>query len=233
LSDKFNRSIPTIYKDLDVLEEQNELKKIYGGIKILNLSGIDNFYKRMKINSNLKEKIAREAIKLIQNEEIIALDASTTSYYLAKEIIKDINRKVLVATNSGLILSDRDLIYNKNIDFISTGGYLNKEVSCFVRGNEMDFSELQISKFFFSSYAFSEEYGVMDSFIPDANRIKKFFSEVSNELVCLVDSTKFNKNGYMNWINIKKINKIIIDDGINEEITKKLKSIGMEVLIAS
>ncbi|MGL4567576.1 MAG: DeoR/GlpR family DNA-binding transcription regulator, partial [Fusobacteriaceae bacterium] len=89
LSKEFKISESMIRKDLQALEKMKLLQRTYGGAIKLKLSFIkpESFNSRITKDAELKEVIARKASDLIQDNEVIFLDASTTSYMIAKLLI--------------------------------------------------------------------------------------------------------------------------------------------------
>ena len=231
LSKVFKISIPTIYRDLEILESENNIRKFYGGIKLVEDFKFEhNFYKRLKINKKQKEAIARKAVEMISNRDTIVLDESSTTYYLAEELKKkDIS--ITIITNSVLI--PPEFINKKSMKLISTGGVLNQEIAGFIGGfTESAIVNLNAGKFFFSSAGISEKLGVMDAYIPENIRMKKLFLDISEEAICLIDSSKFKKRGTVNWVRYDNLRKIVTDEYLDKEKINVLNKKGVEVIIA-
>ena len=77
-----------------------------------------------------------------------------------------------------------------------TGGILEKKTASFLEINpKILFPNLIANKFFFSTFGFSLEYEIMDSFLPQNCAIKRTFFEICQESVCLIDSDKFKIDG--------------------------------------
>jgi DeoR/GlpR family transcriptional regulator of sugar metabolism len=231
LSERLNISIPTIYRDLDVLEKQNNIRKVYGGIKLIENNQVEkNYYKRFERNKKLKKAIAMEAIKLINDGETIVMDESSTVHYLAEEITK-MDFSLTIITNSILIIPE--FVNINKIKIISTGGVLDQEI-CGLVGPiaQNTIHQFRADKFFFSSAGISSEMGVLDAYIPESISVKKSFLEISDKVICLVDSEKFSKSGPVNYINYDRLKMIITDELIDGEIVKTLNKKGVEVIVA-
>ncbi|MBN2072520.1 MAG: DeoR/GlpR transcriptional regulator, partial [Actinobacteria bacterium] len=204
ISKKISISIPTVYRDLDILDKNREIERYYGGLRALEGNKFErNYYKRYDINKEQKTAIAKEAVKLIEENETIVLDESTTVHYLAREI-KKIDIKLTIITNSILLLP---LFANSsNIDVISTGGIVNKEIAGMVGSiAECSISNIFADKFFFSSAGISWNAGVLDAYIPENIKMKEQFFKIAAKSICLVDSSKFQKSGTVNWVNYEKL----------------------------
>ena len=91
----------TIRRDLEKLEKEDALMRTHGGA-----IPVDNqempLEKRKQTNTAIKEKLARAAIRFILPGDTVFLDASTTTFFIARELKK--MKKVTVVTNSLRIL---------------------------------------------------------------------------------------------------------------------------------
>lgn len=99
LSERFKVTEDLIRKDLSALEEKGLLKKAYGGAVLRK----ENIHKktsaqRKNVNTPEKVKIAKSALPLIHDGEVIFLDISTVSIEVARELVKA-QRQVTVVTN--------------------------------------------------------------------------------------------------------------------------------------
>ena len=236
LSQIYQKAIPTIYKDLKILERGRHLKKVYGGVRVLDSeieSGFYVYHKRVEERKEIKSAIVKEAVKLISDGDIIAIDASTTCSYFINELKNENNKNIAIVTNSIFFIRDDVFLNKENIKIFITGGVLEKKTACFLDIKPKTlFPDLIPNKFFFSTLGFSLEYGVMDSFLPQNCAIKRAFFEMCQASFCLIDSDKFTINGVLNWAGLKEIKTIITDENIDNKIVKYLKGKGIELIIA-
>ena len=84
LSNMFSVSEMTILRDLEMLEQQGILKRVYGGaVNLKNPIKELSVILRKQLNAKEKNIIAEKAAKLISNGESIFLDSSTTAFALS------------------------------------------------------------------------------------------------------------------------------------------------------
>jgi len=230
----FNKSVPTIYNDIKVLERNNKLEKIYGGVKVkLAEIGFYDFFKRLNENARAKRALAREAVKFISNNDIVAIDSSTTAHYIIDELKNENEKNITLVTNSGAVLTDNEFIRKENINIFIIGGFLEKKIASFIEIDpKIMLPNVMINKFFFSSFGFSIEYGVMDSFMPNNCAVKKMLFEMSQESICLVSSDKFKISGVYNWLGFDKLKRIITDEFVEDDIYDALNEKNVEVIKA-
>lgn len=178
----------SIRRDLKSLERRGLIKRSYGGAAIVtNRSSIITFNQRTQQNINAKRLIAKKAATYIEEGNIIFLDQSSTSFYLANEII---NRGSLtVVTNNTEILI---LLANSKIRVISSGGYLSDENrNCLIGGDaRYTFENMYADMVFFSTKGLS-----YDGIITDPSReeiiVRNAMLKNADKKIFLCDSTKF------------------------------------------
>lgn len=85
LASHFGVSTVTIRTDLDALRSRGALRRLHGGAKLLRTDE-GGFGYRASQSQDEKRAIARMAAPTICDGDVIALDSSSTSYYLAQEL---------------------------------------------------------------------------------------------------------------------------------------------------
>jgi len=229
LQKKFKISVSTLHRDLNQLEREGRIDKYYGKV---SCKTEQNYFKsRIRINIELKKRIARKAIEFIENGDCIFLDNSTTVYYLAELLANSAYKNIMVVSNSaflsGLFLENRD------IDYICLGGKLNKDLNCFVGANtEKALKNFNGTKYFFSTSSISVQGGISDIYVPDENIIKVNMHRYSRKSFLLVDSTKFGKESTVKWFEISDVDYIITDSGINKVYIDQFRKLGINLIIA-
>ncbi len=102
LSEAFAVSEVTVRSDLTTLARQGLVARIRGGVRALQLGQSEvGFDHRLRLEVERKRAIARAAAAMVDEGEAVALDASTTAYYLALELRS--KRELVVVTNGLLV----------------------------------------------------------------------------------------------------------------------------------
>ena len=99
LAERFGVSRVTIRKDLDGFERRGLLRRIRGGAVGIESSDEGAWSMRVRHSPEAKHAIARAVAPLIGHGDVIAMDSSTTCYYLARELV---DRRNLVVITNGL-----------------------------------------------------------------------------------------------------------------------------------
>ena len=144
----------TVRRKLTKLQHSGLITRTRGGAKINDSNNIlPSFSFRTHQNSLEKKKIAMLATSLIKNGDVIFLDGSTSSFFIAEYLsgFKDIK----VITNG---LDTLSLLAKNGIDAYSTGGWLLKSSNSALVGEH---ATSMINKFhaditFFSAASITE-----------------------------------------------------------------------------
>ncbi len=222
-------SAGTIRNDLNALEQEGHLSRVHGG-GIINEQ--DTFYNnsfsmRMKENIAAKQAIAREAALNIADRDSILLDASSTAYYLARALSD--RQRLRVITNG--IDAARVLAQNSSHSVILIGGVFSFDSSA-VTGllSEQFLRELHIQKAFVSCSGFSLERGMTEVHLAEA-QLKRIAIESSQQLIALIDSSKFGKEDLTPFARPEQITQLITDSGLAPEWLERLRRAGIHISI--
>src|SRR6266540_4876495 len=121
LSQAFAVSEVTVRSDLTMLARQGLVARIRGGVRSLQQGQSEvGFDLRLRLEVERKRAIARAAAAMVDEGEAVALDASTTAYYLALELRS--KRELVVVTNGMLVA--KTLANAPGITVLVTGGML-------------------------------------------------------------------------------------------------------------
>jgi DeoR/GlpR family transcriptional regulator of sugar metabolism len=224
-----NVSDGTIRNDLNALEEEGRLKRVHGGAVLTEQNQFQNnsFVRRYNQNVSAKIAIAREAALLVEDGDSIFLDASSTCYYLARALSE--RAKLRVMTNGFEVA--RELAQNASNSVILVGGVVNNDSSS-VTGllSEQIIAEMHIEKAFFSCSGFSIERGMTEVHFEEA-QLKRKAIESSQQVIALIDSSKFGKEDLTPFARPDRITGLITDSGLTPEWATKLKKAGIDLTV--
>ncbi len=217
----------TVRRDLEKLEKQEYLTRTHGGAIPIDESGYElSLEKRKHTNSETKEKLALEAVKHIVSGDTIFLDASTTTFFMAKELKK--MKNVTVITNSIRIIDE--LTGCENIKLISVGGKVSTNQSFVGTISEDIIKEYFFaSKLFFSSKGITEDVGILESNELECG-IKQKMIENSSKRFYLCDKSKIGRVGFVKLCSFDKINTIITDAELDLSFKAKLDELKVDII---
>jgi DeoR family transcriptional regulator of aga operon len=187
LAERFSVSEVTIRNELGELAERGLVARVRGGARALSHGQSEaRFDVRLNLRAPEKRAIAQAAAAMVADGEAIALDCSTTAYYLALELRQ--KRELVVVTN-GLVIASA-LAQAPGVSVVLTGGVLRRETLS-VGGDHADgvLRTTRIDKGFFGARGLSLEYGLMD-LNPDEVRLKRELAGVCGRVIGIIDHTK-------------------------------------------
>ncbi|WP_353626187.1 DeoR/GlpR family DNA-binding transcription regulator [Bacillus sp. JCM 19041] len=98
LATDFHVSTETIRRDLDELEAEKRLKKVYGGALKLEPQMVEPpMLERTILNINEKKRIGGKAASLVENGDVIFIDEGSTTLQMVPPLIK--KKDITVITN--------------------------------------------------------------------------------------------------------------------------------------
>lgn len=209
LAAQLNVSKETIRRDLSELQEQGKVLRNHGRVKGIvreNPDSGDPFHIRLKSHYAHKADIARKALGWIEEGMVIALDASSTCWYLARQL-PDIN--IQVFTNSQPIC--QELGKRQHIQLISSGGRLERKHGCYVNPALISqLKSLEVDLFIFSCEGIDRHGAMWDSSTFNAD-FKSILLKRASQSLLLIDKSKFNRSGEARLGHLDDVTHIVSD----------------------
>ena len=200
-------SEPSVRRDLQSLEKQNLIKRIHGGAVLEETALSKNkipFLIREYEQSSAKTMIAKKAIDLICDNDIVFLDASTSCYYLIPFLAS--KRNLTVITNGVKALVK---LAEYGINTISTGGALLN--SCLALVGEEAYKTIETYNAdiaLFSCRGVSND-GYLTDFSIEENNARKKMIQHARKSYLLCTSEKIGKSYFHNFCHKDDITGII------------------------
>lgn len=218
----------TIRKDLKLLEDRQLLYRTHGGATLINPYTIDRtVFEKEKIQASQKVAIAREATKLITDNDSIIIASGTTVQAMAKEIQPIGNLTVVTSALNVAV----QLIKHPNVEILQLGGILRKS-STSVTGlyAERILEDLFCSKLFLGVDGIDLDFGLTTTNAQEAHLNRKMM-EISQKIVVLADSTKFGRRGFGRICGIEEVDHIITDNGVAPHVVRQIEKMGVSVTV--
>lgn len=205
----------TVRRDLDELESERKLHRVHGGAELPH-SLQEEFTNQQKSIKNIQEKmqVARKAVSLISNDDVIFVDAGTTNELLLGYLNQD---NLTVVTNS---IHHAAKLVDKNIQTIIIGGHVKKTTDASIGAVAYEqIKQLNFDKAFLGINGIDEEFLTT----PDMEEavIKKTVIENARKSYIVTDSSKI---GRVSFAKVDKIeNATIITNQSSGALMKKIK----------
>lgn len=200
-------SIETVRRDIRDLHRQGKIIRQHGKIKYLADDKSDNgvsFLERFRRHAKNKKEVVFQVLSLIKPNMCIALDASSTCWYLSKQL-PDI--PLTVITNSFRICCE--LEKKEKITIICTGGTLIRKYSSFfmMPSGLASLKSQQIDIFIFSCDGIDQQGNIWDTSNGNAKFKNHVFRRAISKIL-LLDKSKVGSRGEMNLFHINEINSV-------------------------
>ena len=229
LAETFAVSEVTVRSDLGSLAAQGLVARVRGGVRALQQGQSEvGFDLRLRLEVERKRAIAQAAAALIGEGEAVALDASTTAYYLALELR---NKRELVVVTNGLLVATA-LADAPGITVLVTGGILRLSAMSLVGdfGTDM-LRTTRINKGFLGARGLSLERGLMD-LNPDEVRIKQEMADACEQIFGILDGTKWHRSALLSFVPVDQVDGIVTDSSAPSAEVEAWRLAGIEVVTA-
>lgn len=228
LMERFSISIETVRRDLDYLEQQGVLRKVYGGAVVnVSLNSEPEYASRSRTNYEEKNAIAREAAKLICPGDTVFLGVGTTVQAMV-QYMKNIGQ-LTVFTNA--LRTAVELMEIPDCTVILPGGQLRvKELTLSGFPAEENLLSFNMDKAFIGIGGITQS-GITDFHIGEA-RLHRQLVLNARQSVALADSTKLGVRAMNNVCALNQIDLVITDGKADKQAVKVLKEAGTKVAVA-
>jgi DeoR/GlpR family transcriptional regulator of sugar metabolism len=229
LSEVFAVSEVTVRSDLAALARQGLVARIRGGVRALQQGQSEvGFDLRLRLQIEPKRAIARAAAAMVDEGEAVALDASTTAYYLALELRS--KRELVVVTN-GLLVATA-LAEAPGVTVLVIGGALRLSAMSLVGDLAADvLRTTRINKGFLGARGLSLSRGLMD-LNPDEVRIKQEMARACEQVFGILDGTKWYRSALLSFVAVEDLAGIVTDSTAPAAEVEAWRTAGVRVVVA-
>ncbi len=228
LMDRFGISIETVRRDLDYLEQQGVLRKVYGGAVVnVSLNSEPEYASRSQTNFKEKNSIAQQAVKLIHPGDTVYLGVGTTVQAMV-QYMKNIG-PITVFTNA--MRTAVELSEIPGCTVILPGGQVRaQELTLSGFPAEENLIHFNVDKAFIGIGGITED-GISDFHIGEACLHRQLVLN-ARQSVALADSTKLGARAMTNVCTLNQIDLVITDRNAKKHSVKSLEKAGAKVVVA-
>ena len=226
LATSFAVSEVTIRADLSELARQGLVARVRGGVRALQPEQSEvAFDQRLRIEPDRKRAIARAAADLVEEGEAVALDSSTTAYYLALELRT--KREIVVVTNGLLVAAA--LADAPGITVLLTGGMLRPAAMSLVGERATNvLRTTHINKGFLGARGLTLQRGLMD-LNPDEVAVKTEMANACHHVYGILDTTKWHRSALLTFAPTPTIHTIITNHDAPTDETQAWQAAGIHI----
>ena len=221
----------TIRRDIATLHMQKRLRRVRGGAEAIappqfvGLAGRP-FSVNETINAAQKRAIARAAVELCNDGDPIIINGGTTTFQMVHPLSA---RRCQVFTNS-FPIAEHLLKHSKNTILLS-GGAIYREQNIILSPFDNDVTRNFYAKRMFMGAQGLGPLGLMEADPLLIQAEEKLIGQ-ADELVVLVDSSKFRNRSSLILCPLRRIHVVITDDGITDREAQMLDDADIRLIVA-
>lgn len=221
----------TVRRDINTLHIQNRLRRVRGGAEALTPPQFVGLAGRtFAVNETMrgpeKQAIARAAVELCQDGDAIIINGGTTTFQMVHPLTL---RRMQVFTNSFPIAEH--LLKNSKNTVMLSGGVIYREQNIILSPFDND-----VTRNFAATRMFMGAQGLGPLGLMEADPLliqaeQKLIGQ-ADELVVLVDSSKFEQRSSLVLCPLTRIDVVITDDGISDRAASMLDAAEIKLIVA-
>lgn len=220
----------TIRRDLTELQQKGLITRTLGGAHLNNSHSlvVDTFEGKRSHMREEKEHVAKRAADFVKPNMVVAIDSGTTTWRLAS-FLKD-KKPLTVFTTALAVIEELGAV--KDISILCPGGNFRLKNLDFIGANAITaFKNLHADIAFIG----------IDSIIPgkgiyalDAESafIGTAVANCAEKVVVIADHSKFNNRGCYQILPENKIDYVVTDRGLPQDIIKKSTEFPFKLILA-
>jgi DeoR family fructose operon transcriptional repressor len=234
LCQELDASESSVRRDLDVLEGDGVLKRVYGGAVPVPQPGNSafDFSVESQRSSDEKCRIARLTAGLIQDGQTVILDGGSTVAAVARELVaksQGASRSLHVITNS-LPIAEA-LESSRNIELTLTGGYLDPRRRVMLGPLCEQMLGLIRADVLVMGIGSVSEAGFSNNHSLVVGSEQKMI-EIAGRVIIVADHTKFGRGAMIPVAQLEAAKTVVSDSDLAWEYVELLRGKGVEVLLA-
>lgn len=224
----FQVSHETARKDLEALQDENLIKRVYGGAVLAEPISAKEQPAPGNISSfQEREAIGREAAKLVKEGDTVLLSVGSTVLQVAKHI-RNI-KHITVLTNSIFVLNE---LIGSDVRVFALGGRINSseyDMEGYLAIDALNHFCVDIA--FICAGGITKEFGVSDYSCEVAQFNRAILARVK-KTVLVAHAKKFGADSFSVTCPLDRIHTIISDDTLPEEYVHYLRELDLGLILA-
>lgn len=222
----------TIRRDISTLHMQKKLRRVRGGAEAIappqfvGLAGRP-FAVNQALQIREKQAIARAAVAMCEDGDPIIINGGTTTFQMVHPLA---SRRCQVFTNS-FPIAEHLLKHSKNTIMLS-GGAIYREQNIILSPFDND-----VTRNFYARRMFMGAQGIGPLGLMEADPLliqaeQKLIGQ-ADELVVLVDSSKFEQRSSLVLCPLARIDTVITDERISDKAAAMLEAAEINLILAA
>lgn len=228
--EQFDCSEATARRDLDLLDRKGEIIRTIGGALYDGISPVREatFAEKKQHLWLEKEAIARRAVDLIEEGDIVCLTGGTTTFLIAREL--KLRQGITVVTNAVNIAME--LADSEGIQVVVIGGVMrNKSFELCGPLAERTIEHVNIEKLFMGVDGISLEQGITTYSELEA-QTGRMLMKRAKRTIAVFDRTKVNKSSLFSIAPLSELHGCVTDSSLDAMMDLRMHELGIERVFA-
>ena len=180
---------------------------------------------RQRVYPERKNAIARAAADLVQDGDVIMIEAGTTTALIARHLLG--KRDIHIVTNSTLVFSYGRM--NPNLQITMTGGEFRRPTESMVGPIALEtIGRINVRLAFVGTDGFTLNRG-MTTHLMEGAEIVKAMKAHAQTTVLVADSSKYGKVGFASVLPLSAMDLIITDEDLRDSAEAELREAGINI----
>ena len=221
-------SAATARRDLAVLERQGKVKRTHGGAVPPGLTQHeDSFQQRLGEAVEQKKRLARAAAALLEADETVFIDSSTTAYYAARRILAETSG-ITCLTNLVPVMDIFSTADPSGASMVGLGGIFRALTLSFVGPCTIHTIESYMADRALLSVKGIAAEGYLTDINPLEAEVKRAMIRHAERPVLLVDGRKFERRGFSVITHVSEVSRVLTADAGRAHL-EALEDLGVDV----
>jgi DeoR/GlpR family transcriptional regulator of sugar metabolism len=219
----------TVRRDLETLERRGLLERTHGGAVLAQrLYAEAPYFEAVSANPGEKKMIGAAAARLVEPGDAIYLNGGTTTLEVFRHLeapgVKVITNHVGVALES----ADRD------VELVLVGGHYRAPSNSVVGPFATEaLRRTYAHRAFLGVEGVSVRSGLTTPVAAEAEIARLMITQTRGEVVVVADHTKMGTVADFAIAGLDEVDRLVVDDGLEEEYRKQLVEAGVSVTLAA
>ncbi|MBO0413827.1 DeoR/GlpR transcriptional regulator [Enterococcus hulanensis] len=229
LADLFKVTGSTIRNDLRELENEGLVTRTHGGVIKRDFQRSVEIVPKSREFTNEKYRIAERAVRLIEENDILAIDTGTSCRAFAERLINSPLKRLTILTYDleiALLLSEKT---NYQVQII--GGAIRNGYP-YVSGSSvaLGLAGFSVDKVILGTTSFDKNYGYSTPNYETAE-MKKCLMNISRIKIVLCESSKINQRSFKQFATPDECDYLITDSHITQEQQTDITGLNINLLL--
>ncbi|TWP49069.1 DeoR/GlpR transcriptional regulator [Lentzea tibetensis] len=227
LADKLGVSQATIRRDLEHLDTEGRLTRVYGGAMVVDDDHDDPWADVAAERVEDKDAVARACADMIKDGETVLLDIGTTAHRLARLL----HGRALTVITSNLAVFD-ELRDDENVELVLLGGVVRRAYHSLVGYlTEDNLRQVHANRLFLGTSGVRGDGAVMDTTVVEVP-VKRAMIKAADQVVLMADGGKFPGVGMARVCGPEILNVVVTTASADPATRRAFTDAGVEVVEA-